>query len=257
MIALTYGIEAWNITRPLTTRALRQADRIIAISAFTAAQLVRSLGLGADRIAVVHNSIDVERFTPGPPSPAVAGKLGGLLPPRLLTVCRLEATERYKGVDTVLRTLHRHRDLCGSYLVIGDGTDRPRLQALATELRVPATFYGRAGDGELPDLFRACDVFVMPSLKEGFGYVFIEALACGVPVVAGNADGSVDALGGGALGLLVDPLDETALATAIRAHVERTSSPDLRDPLRLHQEVTARFGRAALCDRVGAVLRDL
>ena len=65
--------------------------------------------------------------------------------------------------------------------MVGDGTDRPRLERLAHELGVPVTFYGRAPDAELADLYRACDLFVMPSRKEGFGYVFIEAMACGLP----------------------------------------------------------------------------
>ena len=254
LIALTYGVEAWNLARPLTVAAFRAAQRIFTISAFTASQLVRALDVPADRIGILHNAVDVARFTPGEPSSAVAEKLSKLARPRLITVCRLDASEAYKGGDTVTRVLARHPKLVGSYIVVGDGTDRPRLERLAAELMVPVTFFGRASDEELADLYRASDLFIMPSRKEGFGYVFIEAMACGLPVIAGSVDGSVDALAGGALGLLVNPWDLDEIAEAVRAQLSGKTPPAMRDPALLHAEVSRRFNADVFSAKLARLL---
>jgi glycosyltransferase involved in cell wall biosynthesis len=254
VLTLTYGYEAWDIAGSIGARALRASDRVVAISRFTADELTRSANVDESRIEIVNNCVDVTRFTPGTARQSVEAKLADLPKPRLLTVCRLDAKERYKGVDTVLRTLARNPSLAASYLIVGDGTDRGRLEALARELRVCARFYGRAADDELLDLYRACDLFVMPSRKEGFGYVFIEAMAAGLPVVAGNMDGSVDALAGGALGVLVDPTNEAELADAIRLQLTGRTPPIMRDPEALHREVGRLFGARPFGERVAAVL---
>jgi glycosyltransferase involved in cell wall biosynthesis len=254
LMALTYGVEAWTIDSRWTAAALRAADSIVTISSFTANALRDALGFDGDRIAVLHNAVDGVRFQPGPPKPTILTRLSSLARPRLITVCRLDATERYKGVDTLLRVLAANPGLAGSYLVVGDGTDRARLERLAAELKVPATFWGRATDEELADLYRACDLFVMPSQKEGFGYVFIEAMACGLPVVAGGVDGSVDALAGGTLGLLVDPDRPDQIAAAIRAQLGGSSPPQMRDPQWLHAQVRERFSFDRFRERVDGLL---
>jgi glycosyltransferase involved in cell wall biosynthesis len=258
LVVQAHGIEAWTVRSRVMRHALRRADRIAAVSSVTAERLGRAVAIPAARIAVLPNAVDTARFTPGAVRPDVERRLAGLARPRLLTVARLDAAEGYKGVDVVLRALAGPaRALGASYLVVGDGSDRPRLAALARSLGVDAHFPGHADERDLVDLYRACDAFVMPSRGEGFGIVFAEAAACGLPVVAGNADGSVDALGGGALGLLCDPSSVDEVAAAIVAHARGTSPPALRDPARLHAEVEARFGRAAFARRLGALLDDL
>jgi glycosyltransferase involved in cell wall biosynthesis len=199
--------------------------------------------------APVISLLDTARCRPGAPTAAVAAKLAHLPPPRLLTVARLDADERYKGVDLVLRALAL-LPRRPSYLVVGDGSDRERLRQIAAGLGVDVELYGHAADGELVDLYRACDLYVMPSRNEGFGYVFIEALACGVPVIAGSVDGSVDALAGGRLGTLVNPLDPDAIAEAIAAQLAAPRP----SPTALHAEVEARFGVAAFRRRLAAAL---
>jgi glycosyltransferase involved in cell wall biosynthesis len=252
--ALAYGVEAWRLRSSAQKVALRGADRVVCISAFTAAEMTRELALPPARVAVIHNAVDTARFCPGPPSAAIEARLAHLPRPRVLTVCRLDAAEGYKGVDQTIEAiglLRARRKL--SYLVVGAGSDLPRLQALAAARAPGVEFFGRAEDGELADLYRACDLFVMPSRNEGFGYVFIEAMACGIPVVAGSVDGSVDALDGGRLGLLVDPFDAAAIAAAIEAQLDGKTPPDQRDPRRLAEAVGERFGTAAFERRVAAV----
>ena len=108
------------------------------------------------------------------------------------------------------------------YLIVGDGDGRPRLESLAVECGVAKNvqFTGLVPSEELPDYFRLADVFVMPSTGEGFGIVFLEAMATGVRVIGGNHDGSRDALCDGALGTLVDPEKCEELASAIEAALD-------------------------------------
>lgn len=109
------------------------------------------------------------------------------------------------------------------YLIVGDGDDRSRLEELAAQMGLSKSviFAGRVADDEVPFYYRLADVFVMPSTGEGFGIVFLEAAAAGLPVVGGNRDGSVDALADGAIGTLVDPSDQQALVNALLERLEQ------------------------------------
>src|SRR5205085_8790504 len=95
------------------------------------------------------------------------------------------------------------------YILAGRGPDRGRIEALIRELELEECVIlpGHIPEHELAGLYNLCDVFAMPSKGEGFGIVFLEALGCGKPVLAGNKDGSVDAVLDGELGALVDPDD--------------------------------------------------
>ena len=132
------------------------------------------------------------------------------------------STERYKGYDRVLQALP---ELIGNYpklryLMVGryDEAEKMRLDELINILGLKGivVFTGIIPDEILADHFRLGDLFVMPSEKEGFGIVFIEAMYYGLPVIAGNKDGSVDALVNGEMGLLVDPGNINEIRVAIR-----------------------------------------
>ena len=256
LVLVAHGIEAWAIRSPLIAHALRRADRVLAVSSYTATQLLAVHGVTAARVRVLANPVDTERFRPGPPAAAVEAQLATLPHPRVLSVTRLDAREGYKGIDEVLQGLARSRRAV-SYVVVGEGTDRPRLEALARRLGVTTLFAGYVPEEQLADYYRAADCFALPSRGEGFGCVFVEALACGLPVVAGGVDGSVDALGGGRLGLLVNPLDPDEIARAITAHLDGESPPETRNAAWLHAQVEERFGVAAFTRRVAAILAEL
>jgi glycosyltransferase involved in cell wall biosynthesis len=123
-------------------------------------------------------------------------------------------------IRTLPRVLEQHPDTI--YLIVGDGGDRPRLESLAIECGVMKNvqFAGSVPSEELPDYFRLADVFVMPSVAEGFGIVFLEAMATGMRVIGGSKDGSRDALCDGALGTLIDPENSEELASAILAALD-------------------------------------
>jgi glycosyltransferase involved in cell wall biosynthesis len=143
----------------------------------------------------------------------------------IATLARLSAHERMKGVDEVLEALPRllplHPNLV--YLVMGDGTDRSRLMAKAADLELGehVVFTGAVAEEEKVAHFRLADVFVMPSHGEGFGFVFLEALACGVPVVASAIDGGREAVRDGMLGVLVDPNDQGDIVRGIEEALGR------------------------------------
>jgi glycosyltransferase involved in cell wall biosynthesis len=171
----------------------------------------------------------------------------------LLTVGRLASEERYKGFDEVLEALpelaRERSDI--AYLICGDGPDRPRLEAKAAALGIMdrVRFAGFVSEGQKGDFYRLADAYVMPSRGEGFGIVFLEALACGLPVLGSTADGSREALLDGAVGELVDPDDRDAirngiLRTLVRGkHVPPELEQFSQDSFRAR---VAAFTRAAL-----------
>jgi len=103
-------------------------------------------------------------------------------------------------------------------VIAGDGSDRPRLEAKVRDRNLGAhvVFTGYVPEAEKRDLYRAAQAFAMPGHGEGFGIVYLEAMACGVPVIASTMDGSREAVRDGALGLMVNPGDAAALRAALR-----------------------------------------
>jgi glycosyltransferase involved in cell wall biosynthesis len=244
---LAYGIEAW--APPVHARwAARRMARVLPVSRFTAEQM-RTWGICAERIHLLPGTVDGQSFRPIRRDREHAA-------PTLLTIARLATSERYKGIDRVLAVLPRvRRALSGTrYVVAGEGDDLPRLRSLAKNLGIAdaTEFLGFVSEDELLGLYNAADLFVMPSVKEGFGIVFLEAMACGTPVVAGNVDGSVDALLGGRLGRLVDPNDDTALIDAIVEGLASRRTQGVRE--RIRDGVLAEYGFDRFRTRVGEAL---
>lgn len=204
------------------------ARAIVANSNWTAdlcRELLAELRLdaAAERITVVPLGTDPTRFRPDPAAVSAFRQRRGLPEGRwLVTVARLVP---HKGIDTGLEVLARladeHPDL--RYAVIGHGTYRDALVALASELGVADRVHilGDVGDDELPGAFAMADVYLGLSRQvgldaEGFGISLLEAGACGVPVVAGASGGIADAVAGGETGILVTPGDPEPAADAVR-----------------------------------------
>lgn len=166
----------------------------------------------------------------------------------ILTVARLSAEEAYKGHDRVIRCLPALSAEFDNlvYVIAGVGDQQSTLKALADSLGVNhfVQFLGNVARDELPSLYREADVFVMPSTGEGFGIVFLESLACGTPVIAGDSDGARDPLQDGALGILSN--DEN-LAECISEALRLNSLPGGNKNIRALQaeSVVRHFGRAA------------
>jgi len=215
-------------------RILRSARTIFSISPFTTRMMIE---FGRTAGSIVEMPLGVrEDLRPAPKDPGYVERLG--LDDKLvfLTVGRL--IER-KGVDTMLRALAGVGDGLPPwhYLVVSDGPYRGALEELSATLGLQdrVTFTGFVDDDEIPVYYNLCDVFAMPNREvksdtgsslsvEGFGMVFVDAAACGKPVIAGRSGGAVDALDDGVNGILVEPGDVDSLRQALL----RLADPDLR-----------------------------
>jgi glycosyltransferase involved in cell wall biosynthesis len=231
-----------------------RVDRVVANSRVTALAVERLLGTEPDRhfepVRLLHPTWDHRNSTGDSERRAVAREAFGFGEKEvvLLTVGRMDSSERYKGHDIVLDVLP---SLLGwnrntRYLIVGQGDDRNRLARRAVELGVAdhVTFAGYRED--LAACYAACDVYVMPSTHEGFGIVFLEALANGRPVVAGGLDGSIEAVCWGELGFLCDPLTPASVEGAIRRAIGSLGGSDPRvNESFLREQVELRFGLAA------------
>ena len=203
-------------------RALAAADGIIAVSRFTQAKLTGCFGVPPEKIELVSNGVDLARFVPRPRAAHLVARYGLEGGPVLLTVSRIHAR---KGMDRVIESLpvvlRRFPNLV--YLIVGEGSYRPALENLVAHhgLGQNVVFAGAVPDYELTDHYGLGDVFILANREmpdgetEGFGLVFLEANACGLPVIAGCAGGSVDAVTDRVNGLVVDGDDVGAIAAAI------------------------------------------
>lgn len=262
-VAVGHGVEVWEIGNKRVRRALRAADRLLAVSDFTRLRMASTLALEANRIALLPNTVDPEQFYPGP-KPHYLLKRYGLAAnqPVILTIARLAGAERYKGYDQLLRALPLVREQFPNirYVLGGRGADRPRTEALIRDLGVSAnvTLAGYVPDYELRSHYNLCDLFAMPSKGEGFGIVFLEALACGKPVLAGNKDGSADAVLNGAIGVLIDPDNIPEIANALIAILSRKHSNGMIfDPDTLRSRAIEAYGYQRFRERLGEVMRPV
>lgn len=246
--AVAHGVDVWGLQDRKVIDGIQKANRILAVSRFTRESLLREMALPPELIHVFPNTVVAEEFRLGP-KPDYLLKRYGLQAdqPTILTVTRLAGEERYKGYEQVLEALPELQKRVPNvhYVLGGKGDDTPRVQALIQErgLESCVTLAGFIPEAELTDHYNLCDVFAMPSRKEGFGIVFLEAMVCGKPVIAGNQDGSVDPLVDGQMGVLVNPESVPELTEALAAVLTGTHPlAILRDPVALREQTIARFG---------------
>lgn len=253
LVVQAHGIEAWPAPKEIIRRSVASADLVLSVSRYTRQQILAWSRLPPERLVVLPNTVR-EEFTPG--DKAAARAMLRLGPERtILSVGRLDARERYKGHDRVIEALAQLKaegfDI--TYLVAGDGSDRHRLAGLASAAGVAdrVRFLGDVPAELLPGLYRACDLFVLPSTGEGFGIVFLEAMACGVPALGLGVGGARDALADGELGIMSSP---DRLAADLRAALssERPGTSDGRS-----MAVAERFGRDRFAERARAIFSRL
>jgi len=276
LLLVVHGIDAWKPTRSrLANRLVRKVDAFISVSEFTKQRFLAWSKLNGVHSFILPNCVDLAQFTPGPKNPQLLERYGLRDRTVLLTVARLSAQERYKGIDEVIEVL---RELAKqipnlAYLIVGDGDDRGRLmnkaRSLGLAVRVedgrwkmedgsgqtadhepgttdyppPTTdvpssvssppapcfplpppqviFTGRIPESEKVDHYRLADAFVMPGWGEGFGIAYLEAMGCGVPVVASKLDASQEAVRNGDLGVVVNPREPGEIQRGILAALKR------------------------------------
>lgn len=252
-LLITHGIEAWKPLRDgWSNRLIQQCAGVVSVSEVTRDRFLSWSGF-TGRTYVLPNVIHVERYGIRPRNETLAARYGIQNKRVMLTVGRVATEERYKGFDEVLESMPELLDSLPdlAYVIAGGGSDLPRLRKLATSLGVGARviFTGFFDERDKPDLYNLASAYVMPSRGEGFGFVFLEALASGLPVIASRHDGGREAVLNGELGLLVDPSSPGELRAAI---LESLSSPAPRAiPSRLDFFSAENFER-----RVHAIVAD-
>ncbi|MGK7919942.1 MAG: glycosyltransferase family 4 protein, partial [Trichodesmium sp.] len=248
---LTYGKEVWEPLPNKYQQALKQATKILTISRYSRDRCCESNNLDPEKFQLLPCMVDGDKFIPGPkPVDLIEGyNLKGAKV--LMTVARLWSGDPYKGVDVTIRALPRILQIFPEvkYLVIGRGDDQPRLAKLAQDLGIgeKVVFAGFVPTEDLVKHYQVADAYVMPS-QEGFGIVYLEAMACGMPVLSGDADGSAEPLQDGKLGWRVAYRDPEAVANAC---IEMLKGEDKRcDGQWLREESLKIFGRGAFTERV-------
>jgi glycosyltransferase involved in cell wall biosynthesis len=259
---VAHGVDAWNIENPTLKKGLQQADKILAVSYYTRDRLLREQNLSSNQVVLLPNTFDANRFEIKTKPTHLIEKYN-LQPhqPIILTVNRLCATEIYKGYDKVLEALPKIQAKMPNthYIIVGKGDDRARLENYIQELGLEdsVTLAGFVPDEELCDYYNLCDVFAMPSKLEGFGIVYLEALACGKPCLGGNQDGAIDALCNGEFGALVDPDNVEEIAqTLIKILEGNYSKPLLYQPQALREKVIETYGFDRFQERLAKLLND-
>lgn len=201
------------VTKYWADKLLKKADIIVTNSRYCQKEFL-DYGFPENHCPIILPGVDISNFTPGEAPPELKRKWNPDGKKILLTVARV--SER-KGHDLVIRSLPKILETIPGllYLIVGKGPDTERLKKMAEELGVgdAVKFCGFVPDEELPDYYRLCDMYVMPNREifdstdsiEGFGISFVEASACGKPVIGGKSGGAVEAVADGISGYLVDP----------------------------------------------------
>jgi glycosyltransferase involved in cell wall biosynthesis len=232
--------------RTLGRAIVRSSDRLIAVSNAVAGHAVH-LGARADAVRVIANGVDVQQFRPG------AGRVNGTF--RVACVGRLIFNKGPQYlVEAAPKVLQAHPE--AEFVFVGDGPLRPHLEERARQLGVGhrLTFLGTRHD--VAAILQTCDILARPSLLEGMPLTVLEAMACGLPVVATPVSGTAELVHHGENGLFVRPADPASLGRAILRLIED-------EPMREAQGRSARrfvergYSWDAVAEKTLAVYREL
>jgi phosphatidylinositol alpha-1,6-mannosyltransferase len=246
----THGVEAWECPSGLVRAVIGRTALVTAVSRYTRRRLLGWADLCPERVRVLPNTVR-SNFVPGPKNEPVLAKYGLADKKVVLTVSRINHVDAYKGHARVIDAMTEVREAvsAATYVVVGDGDARAELEAHAERRGLSRTvrFLGRLDDDDVLALYRSADVFAMPSEKEGFGIVFVEAAATGLRVIGGNRDGSVDALADGVIGRIIDPGSQDEIVTAL---IDALQGPRSSDP-----DAVQRFSFPNFATHVDAIVR--
>ena len=265
VMLVAHGYEVWYPLKGFKKRLVKKADQILAVSNFTKSKLVAVQQIDEKKVSIFYNTIDPYfHIPPAFKSNKELRNRYHILPGDfvLFTLARLSFTEGYKGYDMVIKCLpelirqipHLKYVIAGKY----DKEEKDRLDHLIQELGIEkaVVFTGFLQEAEVKDHYQMADLFIMPSQGEGFGIVFIEAMACGLPVIAGNLDGSVDALKGGELGVLVNPHNKEEITRQIIAQYQNCKQWTDEDKHQLQQKTLNYFGFEQYKKRLEKILLE-
>jgi lipopolysaccharide transport system permease protein len=248
-LTLAHGIEAWQ-PRGFKKLGLKKSLRIISVSRFTKEKIEKRLpAYPKENILILADTFDPEKFSIQPKPKYLMHRFNIAPEDRvLLTVARLSKAEQYKGYDSVIAVC---KDIVKDvpnlkYIIVGSGDDEARVKKLIRDFALEdrVILAGSVPYQEIQDYYNLADIFIMPSRGEGFGIAFIEALACGKPVIAGNLDATPEALLGGSLGILVDPGNFGEIKAAVLGLLKKEARKELYDSAYLRQNIVDAYGIA-------------
>lgn len=225
----THGIEVWQPLPALRRKALRDASMVLAPSSDTVRKLISVQGVRPENIRRLPWPLDPD-FLNLADLPDDLPRSSQFPHGRIvLSVGRWAASERYKGADLLIHAVSElTREFPDLHLVlVGEGNDLPRLKklALAANARDNVHFISGLSRDELAACYAACQIFALPSTGEGFGLVFLEAMAFQKPVIGTALGGIPDIVEDGITGILVEPGNPSSLSSALRSLL---SNDDLR-----------------------------
>jgi glycosyltransferase involved in cell wall biosynthesis len=226
-IMVAHGIEVWKTLPWLQRWGVKNLDEVLTVSEFTRDEMRLHNRVNGLAFTTFPDTLDPFYGSTAATDPrAMLGLPAG---PMLLSVSRLDKTEFYKRIDLILEAMPGVlKEFPDAFVVVvGEGTDRPRLQGLTTQLGIAerVMFTGRVAEQELPLYYQACDIFVLPSLKEGFGIVFLEAMQYAKPCIGARAAAVPEVIVHGENGLLAAPGDPRSLQRAIETLIR---NPQMR-----------------------------
>jgi phosphatidylinositol alpha-1,6-mannosyltransferase len=248
--------------RSLLGRVLRGASEVIAAGGYPAAEGERAAGRALP-VTVVPPGVDVDRFVPLDAEGRAKARTLFDLPADARVVVSISRLVPRKGMDVLIEAsallAAEHPDLV--VVIGGSGRDRARLDRLVARTRAPVRLVGRVPDPDLPALYGCADVSAMLCRnrwagleQEGFGIVFLEAAACGIPQVAGDSGGAADAVADGDTGLVVGaPSDPAAVARALASLLDDEDRRRRMGAAARERAVSA-FGYDVLAARLAEVL---
>ena len=226
---IAHGIEIWGPLSYIKKKFLTKCDKILCVSNFTMQKVISEHSVDAKVCTVLNNVVDsfiqIPQNFDKPKYLQNRYNIQGKRP-IIFTLSRLSSVESYKGHDNVIMVIKNLKNkypqiryvLAGKY----DAIEKVRIDKLIQESGIEneVILTGFINEDELIDHFLLADLFVLPSKGEGFGIVFIEALACGLPVICGNEDGSLDTICNGELGKAVSPDNLIEIEKAILEYME-------------------------------------
>ena len=260
VLVSTHGLEVWEPLPTWRRRALSRANLVLAPSQDTAHHVQMQQEVPQEHIRVLPWALDPQfedllraRALLTPPVDFPEGRV-------ILTVGRWQSDERYKGMDTLITALPRllteWPDL--QLVAVGEGDDQAWLEGLAEGrgVRRHVHFLSGLSYPEIAACYAACEVFALPSRAEGFGLVYLEAMACGKPVIGGGHGGVPEVVEDGKTGYLVQHGDVTQLATSLEALL---SDPTVAREMgaRGRERVQREFTFSRFAESLKKILRDL
>lgn len=262
-----YGREVWSWMSRLRKRTIRTVDCVIADCHFTS-NYVAEHQMRASRPLVVWDCVDLDRFSPGICRSEVLEHYGipsGGQPFIILTLGRLSRSAQHKGFERLLRVFAEIAPSCpkARLVIAGSGDLTEHFKRLARDLHIDAKTYftGSIDERHLPDVYRAASVFSLISDRgegrgEGIPLTPLEALACGIPIIVGNQDGSQEAVTECHNGIICDPFD---LAGQAKILLDLYEKPTLLESMRqqARQAALANFGYDQFRNRFEGVYRGL